>query len=466
MFKYLAKAELTPTFTKSTILLPHKGITVNSIDIYRLNARLMKSASKIEANEFRATMMSFGVIFLLMVAYYILRPVRDAMASDWSDATVSALWTFTFLFSFVATGIYGLAVSKVKLKYVVISVYAFFAASFIAVYLLANSIEDSVLVNMTFYVWVSVFSLFQVSVFWSFMCDLYSKEQSTRLFGFITTGASVGAIVGPAIPAIFAGTLGISKLLLVGSLILVMTIPAIMFLQTLKARDLGNETQADATQMNRGLGGSALAGYKIFVQSPYLMAIGAFIFLYAGIGSFVYFELKNLLAEFPIEKRTQIWALIDVATNSLTIVLGLFVTSRLTERLGLAFTLALIPIMVLTGLLTVAIIPLVWIVVGLQIFRRAGNYGVTRPAREMLFTVVNRETRFKVKQVIDVVVYRGGDVFWGWSFTGLTAVVGLSLTAVALVGAGVSAIWAVLGIYLGRHFSRREPLHAEQEHDI
>lgn len=422
-------------------------------------SKFLKTASKIEANEIRATLISFGLVFLLMAAYYILRPVRDSMASDWSDATVSTLWTFTFLFSFVATGIYGLVVSKVKLKFVVPSVYAFFAATFIAVYFLTNSMDDPALVNKMFYVWVSVFSLFQVSVFWSFMSDLYSKEQSKRLFGFITTGASIGAIVGPAIPAIFAGELGNTTLLLIASMILVVTIPVILFLQGLKTADLGNETQADAAQMNRGLGGNPLAGYKVFLQTPYLMAIGAFIFLYTGIGSFVYFELKNILAEFPSEKRTQIWAMMDVVTNSLTIVIGLFVTSRLAEKLGLAFTLALIPLMVVAGLLTVALIPLVWIVVGLQIFRRAGNYGVTRPAREMLFTVVDRESRFKAKQVIDVVVYRGGDVFWGWSFTGLTAVVGLGITGVALVGAGVAAIWAVLGIYLGRWFERDEKNH-------
>ncbi|MEM7280229.1 MAG: MFS transporter, partial [Pseudomonadota bacterium] len=227
-------------------------------------------------------------------------------------------------------------------------------------------------------------------------------------------------------------------------------------LQRLKKTELGNQTTADAAQMNKSLGGNPLAGYKVFLQTPYLIGIGAFIFLYTGIGSFVYFELKNMLAGFSSEQRTQIWALIDVVTNSLTVIMGLFITGRMANKLGLAFTLALIPVLIVGGLFTVALIPMVWIVVGLQIFRRAGNYSVTRPAREMLYTVVDRETRFKAKQVIDVVVYRGGDVFWAWSFTGLTAIVGLGVTGVALVGSGIAAIWAVIGVYLGRQFSDKE----------
>ena len=164
----------------------------------------------------------------------------------------------------------------------------------------------------------------------------------------------------------------------------------------------------------------------------------------------MYLELKNLMVDFSRVERTEIWAFMDLATNTLTILTGLFLTSRLATRFGLGWTLALLPLVVAVGLLSVAMVPVLAIVVGLQIFRRAGNYGITRPAREMLFTYVDQETRFKAKPVIDVVVYRGGDVFWGWSFAGLTQVLGLGVAAVAVVGAGISAIWALVGIYLGR----------------
>jgi AAA family ATP:ADP antiporter len=427
-----------------------------SVQLFARMKRLMQFTAKIEPHELRAAMVSFTLVFVLMAAYYILRPVRDAMASDWSDAQVSVLWTFTFLFSFIAAAIHGYFVSRIQLRYLVPGIYGFFASTFVGVYILLGSSVNVDWVNKAFYVWVSVFSLFQVSVFWSFMSDTFNKDQSTRLFGFITTGASIGAIVGPAIPALFAENIGISNLLLIASLVLMATIPLIFYIQHLKHVDLGNHDVHADVAMQKSLGGNPLAGYQVFFKTPFLLGIGLFIFLYAGIGSFVYFELKNLMVDFSREQRTQYWALIDVATNTLTIISGMFITSRLASRFGLALTLALVPVCIVLGLLTVALVPLVWMVVALQIFRRAGNYGITRPAREMLFTIVDRETRFKAKQVIDVVVYRGGDVFWGWSFTALTALLGLGVAGVALVGAAIATLWAAVGVFLGRHFATHD----------
>jgi AAA family ATP:ADP antiporter len=424
-----------------------------SVQLFARMKRLMQFTAKIEPHELRAAMVSFTLVFVLMAAYYILRPVRDAMASDWSDAQVSVLWTFTFLFSFIAAAIHGYFVSRIQLRYLVPGIYGFFASTFVGVYILLGSSVNVDWVNKAFYVWVS---LFQVSVFWSFMSDTFNKDQSTRLFGFITTGASIGAIVGPAIPALFAENIGISNLLLIASLVLMATIPLIFYIQHLKHVDLGNHDVHADVAMQKGLGGNPLAGYQVFFKTPFLLGIGLFIFLYAGIGSFVYFELKNLMVDFSREQRTQYWALIDVATNTLTIISGMFITSRLASRFGLALTLALVPVCIVLGLLTVALVPLVWMVVALQIFRRAGNYGITRPAREMLFTIVDRETRFKAKQVIDVVVYRGGDVFWGWSFTALTALLGLGVAGVALVGAAIATLWAAVGVFLGRHFATHD----------
>lgn len=409
-------------------------------------AKLLKFASKVEPHEIKATIISFMLVLILMAAYYILRPVRDAMASDWSDAEVSILWTINFFFSFAVVGIYGIAVSRLSLKNLVPGVYAFFAISFILFYFASDVVNDSTLIDKAFYIWVSVFSLFPISVFWSFMADIYNKEQSKRLFGIITTGASVGAMVGPSIPLLFSD-LGTYNLMFVASIILMLTLPVIFFLQSIKNSELGN-TELRGEMEN--LGGNPLAGFKLFFQNPLLLGIGIFLFLYTGIGSFVYFELKNLMADYSRAERTEIWAFIDLATNTLTVLAGLFVTSRLATRFGLSVTLAVIPIIVLGGLLSVAMVPLLSIVVGLQIFRRGGNYAITRPAREMLFTHVDQETRFKAKPVIDVVVYRGGDTFWGWAFTGLTAVFGLGVAGVAVVGALIAGLWAVIGVMLGK----------------
>jgi AAA family ATP:ADP antiporter len=417
---------------------------------------LLNKAVNIRSHEVRAALTSFLFVFILMAAYYVLRPVRDAMASDWSDAEVSWLWTFTFFFSAIAVSAYGTAVTTVKFQRLVPTVYGFFALSFFCFYLGTQMASERVMIEKAFYVWISVFSLFHISVFWSFMADLFSREQAPRLFGFIGAGASTGGLVGPSIPTFFADNIGTDNLLLIAAFMLLLTIPVILLLQRLKATELGNEAVKVDTADFEYVGGNPLAGFSDFVKSPYLLGIGVFILLYTSLSSFIYFELKNLLADYDRETRSQIWAGMDLAVNSLTLVTALFITGRMATRFGLAFTLALVPVMISGGMLVIAAAPSVAVVVALQIIRRAGNYAITRPAREVLFTAVDRETRFKAKPVIDIVVYRGGDMLNAWAFTGLTQGLGLGLGAVALVGAVIAAVWALVGIYLGRVFSRME----------
>jgi len=413
----------------------------------------LKRVLKIEAEEVKATLSAFLFVAVLMSAYYILRPVRDAMASDWTDAEVSWLWTLNFFISTAVVTVYGLAVSRFRFRILVPAMYGLFALSFVAFYVLASTSGDRTLVDKSFYVWVSVFSLFHISVFWSFMSDLFNKEQAGRLFGIIAAGASVGGIIGPSIPSFFSASLGTDNLMLIASLMLLVPIPIIFYLQSLKSSDLRNN---DVILNNPAakIGGNPFAGFKMFFSNPYLLAIGLFIFLYTGISSFVYFELKNLLSEFSRVERTAVWAQMDLAVNILSIATGLFVTGRIVGRFGMPITIALIPVLICGGLLILAISPFIGAVVALQIIRRAGNYAVTRPAREMLFTRVDRETRFKAKPVIDIVAYRGGDMLMAWLFTGLTQGLGLGLAAVAVVGAGIAALWSLVGIYLGRWFER------------
>lgn len=416
--------------------------------------RIVKAATKIEPHELTATLLSFAFVFILMAAYFILRPVRDGMASDWTDVEVSWLWSMTFFFSLIAVIVYGAVISTVRFQFLVPGVYAFFAASFFAFYAGATTVVDAVLVDKAFYVWLSVFSLFHVSVFWSFMSDLWNREQAPRLFGFIATGASVGAIVGPLITALLVTRVGTENLMLVSATMLLIPIPIILTLARLKTTMLGNAELSADLRKQQAMGRNPFAGFGIFLTSPYLIGIGLFIILYVAIGSFVYFELKNLLAEFSREDRTQIWAYIDLAVNSLAIFTAMFLTSRIATRFGMATTLALIPALIVLGMLVIAISPVIAVVAGLQVARRAGNYAITRPGREMLFTAVDRETRFKAKPVIDIVLYRGGDMLTAWAFTLLTAGLGLGLGAVAVVGAVIAGLWAIVGIYLGRSYDR------------
>ena len=420
--------------------------------------RALGRACDIQPNETRATLASFLLVLMLMGSYYILRPVRDALASDWTDAEVSWLWTFTFFFSAFAVSLYGGAVTRIRFQRLVPSVYGLFAFSFVMFYLGTHLVtDDRTLLDKAFYLWISIFSLFHISVFWSFMADTFSKPQATRLFGFIGAGASIGAIAGPAAAALLVGDLGTDPLLLIASALVVLTLPIVRWLQHLKMTDLRNQKVTVDARDLQSIGGNPLAGFSEFMKSRYLLGIGLFIFFYTSISSFVYFELKNLLAEYDRETRSQIWASMDLAVNSLTIIIAAFATGRIAKYLGLSFTLALVPVLIGAGMLVLAAAPMVSVVVAIQIIRRAGNYAISRPAREILFTAVDREVRFKAKPVIDIVIYRGGDMLNAWAFTALTQGLGLGMAPVAVCGAGIAALWAATGIYLGRRFKEMNP---------
>ena len=415
---------------------------------------IITAATKVEPNEIRSTILSFLFVFTLMAAYFILRPVRDAMASDWTRAETSWLWTMTFFVSIVAVSLYGLIISRVRFSRVVPGVYIFFAATFAAFYFGSSAVDNATIVDKSFYVWLSVFSLFHVSVFWSFMSGLFSKEQAPRLFAIIASGASIGAIVGPAIPAFFADTIGVMNLMLISAVMLLIPVPIIGTLEKLKVTDLGNaDLQADLSQAKR-LGKNPFSGFLLFVSNPYLLAIGAFILMYVTMSTFVYMEMREMLAAYERPERAQILAGIDLAVNSLAVVTAIFATGRLATRFGMATTLALIPILMVGGWLVVATVPLLAVLVCLQVTRRAGNYAVTKPGREMLFTLVDDETRYKAKPVIDIVVYRGGDMAVAWFHTALREIFSLGLGGVALVAAIICGAWAMAGLYLGRVFNR------------
>ena len=420
-------------------------------------ADVIKSATLIKHQEQRAVFISFLLVFVLMAAYYMLRPVRDAMASDWTNTEISVLWNIQFILSLAFVAIYGFAVSRINFRYLVPSVYGFFALSFMSFHFGGSLVEAPIVLDKSFYLWVSLFSLFHVSVFWSLMADLYNKEQSKRLFGFIAVGASAGAIVGPIVATIAAQTIGSESLMLVASFMMLIPLPIVFYLQYLKRTALHNE-QVNVDPAPIKIGGNSLAGFRDFVTNPYLIGIAAFILLYTAISSFAYFEQTNLLRDYNRDQRTQILALLALVVNSLTFILGFFATSRLTTKLGMPTTLALVPVFMCAALIILAFAPILTVLLGLQVARQAGNYGITRPAREMLFTSVSRETRFKAKPVVDVVIYRGGDAIWSSAFALFTDGLGLGMAAMAAIGAGISALWAGTGVKLGVIFDNRSEI--------
>lgn len=445
--------------------------------------KFINLSTRIRPNEIKATLLSFSFVFLLMTAYFILRPVRDAMSSDWTDTELSWLWTSTFFFSFLAVSLYGEIISRIKFNYVVPGVYVFFSTSFFALYFLSLILIDPDLINKIFYVWLSIFSLFNLSVFWSFISNIFSKEQAPRLFGSIGSGASIGAFIGPFVPILFANQVGTMNLMIIAGIILLIPVPLISWLEKIQFAELEKERffvnrKIDSVETKNTIKKDFLSGFSSLIKNPYLISISLFILFYVVMNTFIYYELRKLLIEFDLDTRTQIYGSIDAIVNVVAIVTAIFFTSRITTRFGMSATLAIIPVLMILGwsLLALAIIknpsilvavkqisllggaivvlfkPILVLLIGLQIIRRAGNYAITKPGREMLFTLVDNEVRFKVKPVIDIVVYRGGDMLTAWFYTFLTVVVGLGLSGISIIAAVVASLWALIGLYLGKRY--------------
>jgi len=418
-------------------------------------ANQVRTATNIQRNEWTAVLVSFGLALVLMTAYSILKPVRDALGADWGNVGLSITWTINFGLSLFAVALYGVALTYVRFRVMVPSVYIFFALTFLALYVVRTQVPDPTLANKGFYVWVSVFSLFNLSVFWSFMTEVFNKAQARRLFGVIAAGTTVGAILGPTITASLVDDVGANGLLLVSAVLLTVPVLVIPVLRKLKVTQLHNDDlQADLSSQ-QALGTNPFSGFSILFTDRYLLLICAFILFYVTINTFVYFELQDLTREYSLEFRAKIWSWIEITTNTLTLITAALITSRIVIKLGMQTALAMIPGLVALGIIALVASPVLLVLGIFQIGRRVGNYAITRPSREMLFTVLNRETRFKAKPVIDVVIYRGGDVLTAWLFTLLADKLGLGLAGMAMVIGGVALWWMFVAIHLGREYQNR-----------
>ena len=418
-------------------------------------ASFLSSLANVERNEWAAVLVSFLLVLVLMTSYSILKPVRDALGADWGNVGLSITWTINFGLSLFAIALYGVALTYVRFRVMVPGVYVFFAMTFIALYFIRTQVPDPTLANKGFYVWVSVFSLFNLSVFWSFMTDVFNKSQARRLFGVIAAGTTVGAILGPIITASLVDKIGANGLLLLSAALLIVPVFVIPVLRNLKVTRLKNEDlQADLSSQ-QSLGTNPFSGFTVLFSDRYLLWICAFILFYVTINTFVYFEIQDLTREYSLEFRAKVWSWIEITTNALTLITAALITSRIVIKLGMQTALAMVPGLVALGIVALVASPVLLVLGIFQIGRRVGNYAITRPSREMLFTVLNRETRFKAKPVIDVVIYRGGDVLTAWLFTLLADKLGLGLSGIAVVIGGVALAWVYVAVRLGREYQDR-----------
>jgi ATP:ADP antiporter, AAA family len=418
----------------------------------------LKRLVNVEPEEIRALLWSFSYFFALLCSYYILRPMRDEMGIAGGVEHLQWLFTGTFLAMLAAVPLFGWVTSRYPRKQFLPLVYIFFIACLLLFFGLFRYGNIDAWVARAFFIWTSVFNLFIVSVFWSFMADLFSNAQAKRLFGFIAAGGTAGALAGPALTATLAIPLGPTNLLLISAACLAWAMLCIRRLLIWRegtgpipaaVADAGE--QSPPTGKDQGLGGGALAGLRLIAGSPYLLGICRLILLYTTLSTFLYFQQAQIIRDNFDDpaKRTTVFAAMDFAVNALTLVGQVFITSRLVKAVGLGWTLALIPVVLAGGFLLLGLAPLLAVLVVVQVGRRAGNYAIMKPAREMLFVILSQEEKYKAKNVIDTVIYRSGDVISAWAYTGLQAL-GLGLSAIAFIAVPVAGGWAWISYQLGR----------------
>jgi AAA family ATP:ADP antiporter len=400
------------------------------------------------AGEWPAVLWSFAYFFCLLCGYYVLRPVRDEMGIQAGVGNLPWLFTATFFAMLAATPVFGWVSSRFPRRQFLPWVYLFFVANLLLFYLLFREKAALELTTKAFFVWVSVFNLFVVSVFWSFMADLYYTGQARRLYGVIAAGGSLGAIAGPTLTTTLAVPLGPVNLLLVSGGFL---LGAIYFIRCLGNWSLAHTTPGHLRQPDTPVGGGVLDGIKLVAASPYLLGICAYVALYSILSTLLYFQQQQIVkaAIASSEQRTALFAAVDLAVNSLTLGLQLFVFSRFLRGFGLAAGLALVPLLSVAGFVALGFAPILTVLIVFGVARRAGEFALAKPTRETLFNALSADEKYKAKNFMDTAVYRAGDMASGWIFTGLQSA-GLTLAGMSFLCAPLAVVWAGIGLWLAR----------------
>ena len=407
----------------------------------------MSRLADIRPDEIRATLWSFLYFFCLLAAYLILRPLRDEMGIAAGRDTLQYLFTATFFVMLAASPLYAGLVAKMPRQKFIPLIYRFFILN-IAIFwaLLFFKIEVTWTARV-FFVWVSVFNLFAVSVFWSFMADLFATEQGKRLFGFIAAGGTAGTLLGSSLTVGLSSLIGPANLLIAAGVLLELAVFCALRLE----RAAPKREPMDEQIETQALGGGMLSGFRLIAGSPYLMGIALWVAFLSLAGTFLYFiqqDVVRSLSEDPAV-RTRIFAGMDLIANLMTLGLQCVATGQIIKRLGAGPAAAILPVLFGLGFVALILAPGLWTIVAFQALQRTLNFAFSNPAREILFTSVAREEKYKAKNLIDTVVFRGGDVVWSWAFAGLAALTGSAL-AVAGWAIPIMAGWAGLAVWLGR----------------
>jgi ATP:ADP antiporter, AAA family len=421
--------------------------------------RLLSKMIDVGAGEVPALAWSWLYIFSLLSSYYIMRPIRDQMGVAGGVNNLQWLFTGTLVGMLLLNLPFSWLVKTFpREKFIAIS-YRFFAANILlfALALYVATPEQTIWVGRIFFIWTSIFNLFVVSIFWQMIVDIFTSEQGKRLFGFIAAGATLGAIAGSLFTVSTVEHLAQGLLLVGAAVMLEVAVFCVRRLSGLSAA-LSSRPQAQAPQ--QPIGGTLLGGIRDALSSSYLLNVSLFLLLYAVTSTFLYFQQAAVVSHSFASRaaQTQFFATVDLGVNILTLVVQLFLTGRILKRFGVGTALSMLPLFSVLGFGAVALLPTLSSVVAFQLIRRAGNFAIARPTREVLFTVLRREDRYKAKSFIDTVVYRLGDQLGAWSFAAL-GTLGLGLNQVSVVAAALSGCWLANSWWLGR---RQDVLAREQ----
>ncbi len=420
--------------------------------------QLLRRLVILEPGEAPALLASFATLLCTFSSYTMLRPVRDALGITGGLDKIPYLFWGVFVVMLLLQPVYGWLTSRFPRSVFLPWVYGFFALNLLLFWVWFRVQADHTWIARTYFVWVSVFNLFVVAAFWSLMADVFTREQATRMFGFIWAGASLGGLLGPLVTNELALRLGAINLLPVSAGLLLLSL---VFMAQVIAwqRRQGQRAQAPgaAPEPQRGVGGGVFAAFAQVVRSPYLAGIAVFVLFMTWVSTFLYLEQAAFVSKVfhSTDARAQFFARIDFCVQLASLLLQALLFSRLFKWFGMRALLVAVPLIMVAGYALYALVPTFAVLIGVYSVRRVADYGLTRPCRDSLFTVVSREEKYQAKSLIDTFAYRGGDALSGSLYKALTGHLGFGSAAIGWVGAAVAAVWAVLALALGRGFQRR-----------
>lgn len=427
----------------------------------RLSA-LLRRLVVLQPGEAPALLASFATLLCMFASYTILRPVRDALGITSGLEKIPYLFWGVFIVMLVLQPLYGWLTSRFPRAVFLPWVYGFFIANLLGFYLWFRLEADHTWIARSYFVWVSVFNLFVVAAFWSLMADLFTREQAGRVFGFIWAGASTGGLIGPFVAHELAVPLGAINLLPISAALLTVSLVLMTSVIRLQRRQAAATRVEETPQADAALGGSIWAAFAQVVRSPYLLGIALFVLLMTWVSTFLYLEQQAFVAKAfaTADERTRFFGGIDFWVQAASLLMQLLLFGRLFKWVGLRAMLVSVPVIMTAGYALVALAPRFMVLVVVYAVRRVGDYALTRPCRDALFTVVSREEKYKAKSLIDTFVYRGGDALSGSLYKELTGSFGAGPAAIGWLGAAISALWSVLALALGKAQEQRRSVTA------